>query len=230
MKIVINMFGVSVLALFMIPLTYGENVLSIEDRLTQLEKRLADKDNDIQDLQQTVETLTRQMTTMSEALVKTFYSGKGIGNITGEEHVQKSLRPRAMGETVAFYAYLSAPKCFGNHETVVFDTEITDTGLSYNVQDGIFDVPITGTYIFTLTVVPVSQAWVTYQIVSNGHVIGGAVGDSEDNASHHSGSITVAVNLQVGDHVFVRKGSGSNTCATHSSVYIPTSFAGWLIN
>lgn len=107
---------------------------------------------------------------------------------------------------------------------------MTDVSGSFNIHDGIFDVPVTGTYVFSATVIVEFHRWLTFEIVSNGQVLGAVLADSEDNDSHHSGSITIAVSLHMGDHVLLRRKTANGDCAVCSTSNGFTSFTGWLLH
>ncbi|KAL4219930.1 hypothetical protein ACF0H5_020342 [Mactra antiquata] len=214
----------------------------LQDRLRKFETEMHEKDREIQLLQDQING------TLEKIIDKIFTETNNISeeisvSVTAEEigpneqqdielNSQNDISPRAVAGTVAFYAYMrttGTAVCFKDHETIVFDTVVTDISGSYNNRDGIFDAPVTGAYTFAITVVPVSYHWVSFEIVADGTVLGGAVGDSEGIDSHNSGSVTVVVHLQAGAHVYVRRGGGSTECATGSWTSFVTLFAGWLI-
>ncbi|XP_053381751.1 uncharacterized protein LOC128549251 [Mercenaria mercenaria] len=133
-------------------------------------------------------------------------------------------------ENVAFHVYLSSERCLGNHETIVFDTEETDIGGSYNSHDGIFDTPITGTYVFTHTLIPKFHKWVQTEIVVDGAVKGVIVADTEEAQDYHPASVTIVVNVNAGQHVFVRRRRGSGGCDIASEFDVSyTTFSGWFL-
>lgn len=127
---------------------------------------------------------------------------------------------------VAFHAYLSTSTQSGlrQHHTLVFDSVRVNKGNGYNKGDGIFVVPQTGLYVFTWTVTVQVNAWASVEIVVNGEVIGSAFADG--NGAWDQGSGIILVEVNTGDHVFLRmQENGIN--AVNSNARGRTTFSGW---
>ncbi|XP_052814270.1 uncharacterized protein LOC128241391 [Mya arenaria] len=93
------------------------------------------------------------------------------GSMTGREVGQ---RHRRSGETpqIAFTVSVSTKQIenLGKHQTIVFDHVITNVGSMYNPLTGIFHVPYSGTYVFSLTFNPgkLMESDTYLEIVQNG--------------------------------------------------------------
>lgn len=89
-------------------------------------------------------------------------------------------------------------------QTIVFDDVLTNIGGGYNPETGIFKVPYTGRYLFSLTVRAQNERQVWAEIVAEPVVIGQCdAGDTE--IDHASASISVVAFLEAGDEVYVRQ-------------------------
>lgn len=141
------------------------------------------------------------------------------------------LTRRGAGTEVAFHVYLSGSRCYSNHEIFKFDREAVDVGSGYNINDGIFDAPATGLYVFTWTVAATQGSWYTAELVIDGAVKGWIITDSDTagtgNGVHPATGIVLA-NVNAGDHVFIRYLTGSN-CHVESDFKTRTTFSGWLL-
>ncbi|XP_045157052.2 complement C1q-like protein 2 [Mercenaria mercenaria] len=128
-----------------------------------------------------------------------------------EEKVEKIVKEAGInlqngptGRGVAFTARLKEHVTVRSLEKIIFDEVITNIGKAYNPDTGIFKVPFTGRYLFSLTVRAQYQKQVCAEIVSEPHVIGQlAAGDSEIERA--SASVTVVASLHAGDDVYVRE-------------------------
>ncbi|VDH96875.1 Hypothetical predicted protein [Mytilus galloprovincialis] len=112
-----------------------------------------------------------------------------------ENAIEKNILPRAFGQVVAFYAYMSKPQGNpGARHTLAFDVLRTNIYSGYNGATGIFTVPTSGVYIFTFTVRVICNSHFSFEIVQNGIVQGAVVVDtiSQDavcSSAHSTGTI-----------------------------------------
>ncbi|XP_052800886.1 uncharacterized protein LOC128231532 [Mya arenaria] len=140
-----------------------------------------------------------------------------------------SRNSRASGE-VAFHAHMRASKCLGAHEVFIFDVEMTDLGSGYNNNDGIFDVPVAGIYVFTFTIYAEQHYEVRAELVVNGQVKTALIADADEINDYHTGTATIVVQVNAGDHVFVRRADTySESCVTSNFSRALTTFSGWLL-
>ncbi|XP_062612000.1 uncharacterized protein LOC134273808 [Saccostrea cucullata] len=134
-------------------------------------------------------------------------------------------------QSVAFYVYMnsfSQPNIPG-HMTLTFDTVIINEGNGYTKHDGVFIVPIKGTYVFHWSFKVAVQSWASVEIIVNGNAIGCASSDTQRADHWGTGSELVITHVNVGDHVFVRTRErviGSII----SSDRARSSFSGWLMH
>ncbi|XP_045180166.2 uncharacterized protein LOC123539587 [Mercenaria mercenaria] len=160
---------------------------------------------------------------------------------------------RASSTTAAFQAHLSGIHCFNDHETVIFDVEDLDidgvygSGM-YNLKDGIFEPRVSGVYAITWTVAAPSesQSFVTELMIS-GRMMGVITSDpdrgvhtdgtAEPTAQRsvvvgsgvHPSTAIVVVQVNAGDHCFIRMRHSSGTCRNvlSNNNVVRTSFSGW---
>ncbi|XP_045188302.2 uncharacterized protein LOC123546172 [Mercenaria mercenaria] len=198
-------------------------------QVADLNVQVAEKDSEVTRLKERMGDLEKKCSSYDETIDT---SDENVPESTESEITSTDTRriKRQESTNVAFHVYLSGNRCYSNHEIYIFDVEEIDTVNSYNVGDGIFDVPITGTYVFTVTVGSNVRRFLQAQIMINGQIKGQAYADSQDITDIHSASTTIVVNANAGDHVFVRTEHSSNNCDVNSEVYhIRTSFSGWLL-
>ena len=140
---------------------------------------------------------------------------------------------REANPPVAFYVYLS----YDVHnpaqgQTLIFDVVKTNTyNNAYNKFTGIFSVPMSGMYVFTSSIAMNGvQEYASYEIMRNSNVEGTFFVDAEFTDGYKYSSITVVVEVEQADVVFVRTGTSYKT---HGSVYsrqhARSTFAGWRI-
>ncbi|XP_052783266.1 complement C1q-like protein 4 [Mya arenaria] len=130
---------------------------------------------------------------------------------------------------VAFYAYLSADVCPGAHQILVFDILVTNVGRAYNAHDGAFVVPVNGTYVFAVSLFSQGNKFVCVELVVNGDVKGEVFADSEEINDYHSSSASIVVDVNVGDHVYVRRCADSTCGILSRASRGRTSFSGWFL-
>ncbi|XP_060590408.1 C1q-related factor-like [Ruditapes philippinarum] len=93
----------------------------------------------------------------------------------------------------------------GIHQTVVFDVVVTNLGNGYNKHFGVFVAPVTGTYVFSTTLVSYNFASTHAQFLVNGtaisnmYVSSGNSGTGDDTTSQ-----TIVLQLQQGDDVAIQ--------------------------
>jgi hypothetical protein len=107
---------------------------------------------------------------------------------------------------IAFFAKMDAHlEHAGIHQTVVFDVAVTNIGNAYNKHIGVFVAPVTGTYVFSTTLVSRHFASAHAQFAVNGtaitnmYVSGGNSGSGDDTTSQ-----TIVLQLQQGDDVAIQ--------------------------
>ena len=134
---------------------------------------------------------------------------------------------------MAFYAYLSGDVGHpGKLRTLMFDVVKTNIKNAYNLFSGTFTVPISGLYVFTCSIVMDGEdAFASYEIMKISEIVGTFFVDAEFEDSYKYSSLTIVIEVQQSDVVFVRIGSSySPKGSVFSRSYARSSFAGWKIN
>lgn len=134
-------------------------------------------------------------------------------------------RQSSSSPVIAFHAYLAnSISSLGYHHPIKFETEMTDKGNSYNHFTGTFNVPETGVYVFTWTIV-VKYTYCATELVLNNSIIGESYPDSQHDSDNASATEIVVREAAVGDAVFVRAKSGCDSI--RSDTVTRSSFSAW---
>ncbi|CAG2188810.1 C1QL [Mytilus edulis] len=134
--------------------------------------------------------------------------------------LQKSVN--STSTPVGFCTTLSSHTTLGQLQIIDFDKTVTDTSHSYNNSTGVFTIPRTGLYQFSLTMFTPSGNLYA-QIVKNQQIIGSNYG----SGSGISATINTVVWCIQGDVVFVRHMKGQSQQIIHGNGY--STFSGFLI-
>lgn len=102
-------------------------------------------------------------------------------------------------------------------------------GSGFNENDSIFDVPISGVYVFTWTIVPEYNTYIQVQLMVNGVVKGASFSDSQEIHDIHPASATVVLHVNQGDHVSLRRGLATKGVVRVDPNHATNTFAGWLL-
>ncbi|XP_053402943.1 uncharacterized protein LOC128558119 isoform X1 [Mercenaria mercenaria] len=138
------------------------------------------------------------------------YDKDDLGRILGGE-----------SPNIAFHAYMTGQKCFHEQQLMVFNREVVDEGDGYSETDGIYVVPVTGTYVFTWTVFSQKYVWFRADIIIDGVSKGWILADSDNDQA--TGIVIARVNA--GNHVFIRRDKGDG-CNLHDD-FARSTFSGW---
>ncbi|XP_063417124.1 uncharacterized protein LOC134699463 [Mytilus trossulus] len=133
-------------------------------------------------------------------------------------------------QKIAFYAYLTKTEVDpGHHHTIIFDTEITNSGNGYNKHTGTFLIPAEGIYVFSFTIVSYHGHRVPTELVVNSNVVGSVTADSYSSSLYPVASTIVIVNLKQGDACFLRTAPDQSYDIGDiwSSGWSRSSFSGW---
>ena len=137
----------------------------------------------------------------------------------------------AAGSEVAFHVYLSGNRCYSSSDIFKFDRASVNIGSGFNVNDGIFDAPTTGIYVFSWTVVAQLGTYFSAELIINGAVQGVIESDSDVAGSgngFHPATGLVLAQVNAGNHVFIRY-AYENGCNVVSDLKRRSSFTGWLL-
>ncbi|XP_062579471.1 uncharacterized protein LOC134241441 [Saccostrea cucullata] len=131
---------------------------------------------------------------------------------------------------VSFFAKLSSSvRISAAHQTVVYDTVLTNNDNGYNPKNGIFTCPQSGTYMFIWQTLINPLTYIRLEIVVSGSALYGIVEDTQDANDFDTATGSIIIHVNVGDTVFIRsRDSGPGPMFTESSV-ITSSFSGYRI-
>ncbi|XP_060606622.1 uncharacterized protein LOC132758931 [Ruditapes philippinarum] len=151
-----------------------------------------------------------------------------LSNISDNADVLRSSR-QSIHPNVAFQAILSATTIpnIGLHQKIVYDSVHLNLGGGYHHLSGIFIAPVSGIYLFCTSILAEHYADIDVGIVKNGIQLAGAYAVSAGQSSYDQGSASVAVQLNVGDEVWVGNLWPANTQIHGRGMH--TSFSGALI-
>lgn len=139
--------------------------------------------------------------------------------------------PTSATGVIAFHAYLSKDSSgpLPAHHILKFDVVPLNKGDGYTAFDGIFVVPVAGTYVFTWSFMADTHGTVYTQLMKNADVIGTRYADSETTLVWDFSTGLVVVDVTRVDHVYVRLGADS-VDRVKSPTYSRSTFSGWLLN
>lgn len=152
------------------------------------------------------------------------YIGKYFEHLT--ERLLAGIQPQTTS-IIAFYAYMSTSHKEQGQHTLVFDTVKSNVGQAYHPGSGVFAVPQSGVYVFTWTVIHDGAADLSVILMVNSAAVGAAYANSRDG-DQVTGMVVVDVNQ--GDHVYVRTYASWSSGDIRSDSSGRSSFAGWKLN
>jgi hypothetical protein len=130
---------------------------------------------------------------------------------------------------VAFTAGVSTADLthLGDHHTIVFDKPITNFGNAYSISTGIFQAPLKGIYVFTLTFMVVPRHSEYLEIVVDGNALNDIFADASSGGDFMSTTKQWILNLNSGSDVWIRTSSFENMGQIHGKMH--TVFSGFLL-
>ncbi|XP_062572543.1 uncharacterized protein LOC134234480 [Saccostrea cucullata] len=154
------------------------------------------------------------------------------GNGNDQYGVKRIIPPttQPMSEPVIFYSYKStnSPPNLSLHHVIVFDVNPVNKGHGYHKDNGIFEAPRSGTYMFLWSIYTYPRGYIGTELVVNGNVVGGAVADSHPDDGINSCTGVAIAEVSAGDHVYLRI---SPTAVNYiwSSSNGRSTFSGWFL-
>ncbi|XP_033728536.1 uncharacterized protein LOC117317737 [Pecten maximus] len=133
-------------------------------------------------------------------------------------------------QPVAFHAYLSSTITLQKGSTVIFNREMLDQGGGYSPYDGIYEVPVSGTYVITWTMFCYGRSAFQNQLVVNGNTRGSTWTDSDEINDNHQATGTVIIYLQQGDRLFLRMGQTYHGKIFGDYSFAYPTFSGWKLD
>ena len=106
---------------------------------------------------------------------------------------------------VAFYGCMSHNSAYNlvRHDSIVYDTVLTNTGNGYNIGDETFIAPTTGVYAIHFSVISVISAKLSRSIAMG--KIGSIFEEGSDyGKGYHCRSTLVVSYVDVDDHIFIK--------------------------
>ncbi|XP_071138691.1 complement C1q-like protein 2 [Mytilus edulis] len=200
----------------------GVKHVSVVTELCSKEIQVLRNENQI--LRRIVTKFVDELTEHKNALDELIVFKKSFENYTtANENERRMHAKRAADSVIAFHVYASSDMySLGVHQTIQFDTEVTNEGNGYNKFTGTFIVPSSGFYVFTWTIDVLGTLCQT-ELAVNGIVIGLSYPDSLQN-ENNAISTTVVKQVSTGDAVAVR----ARGCQRlRSDTAARCSFSGW---
>lgn len=137
----------------------------------------------------------------------------------------------SLQEPVIFHSYLSSnsPPNLSTHHVITFDAIPINKGNGYHHDNGIFEAPRPGTYVFFWTIYTHPRGYIPTELVANGNVISSGVTDSHADDGLQSATGVAIADLVTGDHVYVRL---RYTAVNYifSTADGRSTFSGWLLH
>ena len=136
----------------------------------------------------------------------------------------------APSAVIAFHSYLSHDSTgpLPNHHVLLYIVVPLNRGNGYKNFDGIFNVPVTGTYVFTWSIMADAHGIVYTQLMKNAEVIGTRYADSDTATVWDFSTGVVVVDAAQGDHVYIRLGDPSKG-KVQSISQSRSTISGWLL-
>ncbi|OWF47659.1 uncharacterized protein LOC110454071 [Mizuhopecten yessoensis] len=125
----------------------------------------------------------------------------------------------------AFSLFLSVNTHVSQHEVVKYDHVVLDTANGYNHGNGIYEVPVSGVYVFTWSTTcdddPTTS--ISTGLMVNGVLRSATIADSSPSEWESATGIIVT-SVSVGDHVYVRSASPATMLSYEGG---RSTFSGW---
>ncbi|XP_045176310.1 complement C1q tumor necrosis factor-related protein 3-like [Mercenaria mercenaria] len=181
--------------------------------LEHVVERLNQKDTEIDMLMDRVRGMEQELTGLRAQC-----SGKG-----GQQ--KRDYQKRANENNVAFYVEMWNFTVHAQaHQNLIFDRVTTNIGTGYDSKSGIFEAPVPGVYVFSVTMMADPSHYDRYQIMKNGsELLGNMLAHAPTNA-YDTTAQTIVVVLQAGDQISVQHSDPDGFA--HGHLY--STFAGFL--
>ena len=127
---------------------------------------------------------------------------------------------------VSFSARIGNDRPIAVGQTIPFDDVLNNDGNAYSPLTGIFTTPVAGKYLFSCTITMRGNEIMDASLMKNDDDIGKLWTFKYQNNNADATSITVVVNLDQGDTVYVKFTSGDGNSIQHAGY---TYFSGVLI-
>ncbi|XP_060085584.1 cerebellin-1-like [Ylistrum balloti] len=222
-----------------------------ETRLQQLEEGLKLKDVQIDRLERELHDLKTASTpnrvlvnkqqinaTDRNAIQDLLGDNPGIPNISQQVHdgnpvneiSKKSVRVSSVDAswTHAFSVSLSNTLVSSPGSMIIFDEVHLDVGNNYNKGDGVYQVPVSGLYVFNWIIVGIKTEWLVTELVINGSSRGSLMTCAEYGHAYDSSTGVIVTPVNAGDHVLIRSTRGGTVRSVPDLG--KSMFSGWRIS
>jgi len=121
--------------------------------------------------------------------------------VAGQQRIRQAMAERP----VAFLATLSSDlQHAGANQPIVFDRVVTNVGSAYNPHVGVFTAPVSGIYVFSVSLLNYPGHTTNYCLYKNNAFISEIYLNAPDAGHYESTSQTVVLQLTKGDDVTLR--------------------------
>ncbi|KAL4234592.1 hypothetical protein ACF0H5_006233 [Mactra antiquata] len=211
-------------------------------QIEKLEASNAIQQKTIESLQQNVEELKQEMEQLKTSTTREENNNSGLPadaiterneNIKVQDKAPDAsnrIRRQQVGTgNVAFTVILTNRLMnLGLNQNVIFDVIETNIGNAFNPQLGVFVAPLSGTYVFHVTIFAPIDEEVWCKIIVTGSSKGDAYAHGGTNNSD-TGSQTIIVHLNQGDNVAIRNGQAAHNVYGNDATWT-TTFSGFLLH
>jgi hypothetical protein len=132
---------------------------------------------------------------------------------------------------VAFSAYLSVSEAHpGRHQTIIFDSLLTNVGSHYNQHNGVFTVPKSGSYVFSWRIGCDANEYIFTDIVVNSSIKSATRVDGRGLQAYTSTVGLVVLQVNKNDIVYIRTNSANDISGRIVSYHDNrATFSGWFL-
>ncbi|XP_045194692.2 complement C1q tumor necrosis factor-related protein 3-like [Mercenaria mercenaria] len=200
--------------------------------IQNLKTKVSELENDVIRLQRRNDDLEQEVSTLQHEQEYTKENGavQSYGNkAANQTYYEKYPRSVASSCQIAFTVGVSVVDLtnLGDHHTVIFDRAISNIGNAYSTTSGIFQVPLKGAYVFTLTMMVLSRHSEYLEIVVDGNRINDILADASSVDDFMSTTKQWILDLNSGSEVWIRTSSYQNHGEIHGTMH--TLFSGFLL-
>jgi len=127
---------------------------------------------------------------------------------------------------VAFFATLTSHVTHaGRNQTIAFDRVVTNVGNAYNPHVGVVTAPVSGIYVFSVSLLSYPGHKTHYQLYKNNDFVSNIYLHTPSASDYETTSQTAVLQLVKGDDVTLRNVDGDESL--HGVNY--STFAGFLV-
>ncbi|XP_045157568.2 uncharacterized protein LOC123523887 [Mercenaria mercenaria] len=194
----------------------------LRDQITVLHARDQARDNDMRDLQEQMKVLAARDQERSHEINNLIDSIRQPTGNDGDadqeenkdvtkqpeqkisERITRNIKRRENDRNVAFFSTLGSHlQHLGANQIIAFDQVVTNIGNAYNSHAGDFRAPVSGTYVFSVTLMAYASHATHYRFVQNGTTVA-RIYVRGTESPFASSSMTAVLQLKQGEDVAIR--------------------------